>query len=147
MTKHVNLGNSRTGKYAKVIKKIAEKKICPFCPENIDSIHPNPIQSRSLWLVTNNAYPYIPNREHILLVHKKHITDIKDLSKEAWLELKEIINDECKKRKISGGSMMLRFGDPKFTGASVTHLHAHLFQSDPNNPKYNKKKGVLTRIG
>lgn len=144
---HVNLNNARPGVYSEVIKKIGENKICPFCPEHLHSIHPNPIQEKKYWLITDNAYPYKPKKEHILLIHKTHIGDVSELSNEAWIELKNIIDNLKSERNISGGSFIMRFGNTKYTGASVTHLHAHIFQSDPDNPEYDKSKGILTRIG
>lgn len=147
MSDHVDLNNARPGIYADIIKKIGDNKICPFCKEHLTSIHPNPIEEKTHWLITDNAYPYKPKREHILLIHKTHISDVADLSQEAWVELKEIIDSEKKKRDITGGTLMMRFGETKYTGASVTHLHAHIFQSNPDDPEYDKTRGVLTRIG
>ena len=147
MKPHVNKKNAREGVYAEVIEKIGKDKICPFCAEHLGKIHPNSLEERAHWIITNNAYPYLPKKEHILLIHKEHISDIRDLSAEAWSELKSIIDELSKKRNIAGGSFILRFGESKFTGASVTHLHAHLFQSNPDSQDYNKKTGVLTRIG
>jgi diadenosine tetraphosphate (Ap4A) HIT family hydrolase len=144
---HVNIDNARPGVYTDVIKKIEHDKICPFCPEHLHSIHPNPIEEKEYWIVTDNAYPYKPKKEHVLLIHKTHMSNISELSTEAWNELGTIINDEQKKRNISGGTLIMRFGETKYTGASVTHLHAHLFQSDPDNKEYDKTKGILTRIG
>ena len=145
--KHVNLNNARLGVYAQVIEKIGKDNICPFCIENLGKIHPHPLDERKFWTITDNAYPYIPKKEHLLIIHREHIDDVSKLSEEAWTELKNIINELKEKRKITGGSFIMRFGETKFTGASVTHLHAHLFQPDPDNPEYDKKKGVVTRIG
>lgn len=144
---HVDTNNARPGVYSEVIGNISESAICPFCPEHLRSIHPNPIDERENWIITDNAYPYTPKKQHILLIHKKHIGEVRELSESAWIELKEIIDEVSKKRNIHGGTFMMRFGETKFTGASVTHLHAHLFQSDPDSLDYNKKQGVLTRIG
>ena len=44
--KFVNLNNARPGIYEKVIKDIQESAICPFCPENINRIHKNPIKEK-----------------------------------------------------------------------------------------------------
>ena len=144
---HVDVNNARPGIYTDVIKKINQDKICPFCPEHLNSIHPNPIEQKEFWIVTDNAYSYKPNKNHVLLIHRGHISDVSEISKDAWIELKEIIDNEKQKRKITGGAIVMRFGDTRYTGASVTHLHAHIFQSDPDHEEYDKTKGVLTRIG
>lgn len=143
----VNPDNSKRGVYAKVIDEIAREKICPFCPEHIHRIHPNPIVEKNHWLITDNAYPYRPVKQHLLLVHKAHIEHVSELSKEAWDELKAILDELAESKDMKGGALMMRFGDTHFTGASVAHLHAQLVQGDPDSSEYDKTKGVLCRIG
>lgn len=143
----VNPMNSKRGNYAKVIDDIAAAKICPFCPEHMNRIHPNPIQEKTFWLVTNNAYPYQSTKQHMLLVHRKHIEHVSEISVEAWQELLSIVKEETAKRGIVGGSFGMRFGDTHFTGASVAHLHAHIIQSNPDDENYEKEQGVWFRVG
>jgi ATP adenylyltransferase len=143
----VDLNNARSGTYQKIIREIHKSAICPFCPEHIRNIHKNPIEERKFWLVTNNMYPYKPTKNHLLLIHKKHIEHIDDLSTKAWQELFEIIKEKNNKLKITGGTFLMRFGESKYTGSSVLHLHCQLVQSDPDNSDYEKSKGVMTRIG
>lgn len=144
---HVDLDNARDGIYKDVIKNIKDSAICPFCNEHLAKIHPNVIEEKKYWVVTNNAYPYKPTKQHVLIIHKEHIDNINSLCPEAWEELFEIIKDENIKRNITGGTYMMRFGETKFTGASVTHLHCHIIQSNPDDAGYDKKTGILTRVG
>lgn len=143
----VDLNNARPGIYKKVIEDIHKSSICPFCPEHIKNIHKNPIKEKGLWLITDNMYPYKPTKRHLLLIHKKHIEHVNDLSEKAWKELLDIIKEESKKLNIEGGTFLMRFGKSIYTGSSVSHLHCQLIQSDPDNPEYEKTKGVITRIG
>ncbi len=143
----VNADNSKRGDYAKVIDEIAKNKICPFCPEHVTRIHPKPIEEKKYWLVTDNAYPYKTVKQHMLLIHREHIEHVNELSVEAWIELKEILKEVSEKRDISGGAFMMRFGETRYTGASVSHLHAQIVQGDPDDPEYKKEIGVLCRIG
>ncbi len=145
--KKVNRQNARPGVYQEVINKIADDEICPFCPEHLSSIHPNPIEEKEYWIVTENAYPYAAKKEHLLLIHKSHITNISEMSPATWNELREIINTECEKRSIAGGTFLLRFGSTEQTGASVEHLHCQIFQPDRTSSEYNSKTGVVVRIG
>ncbi len=147
--KFVNPKNARPGQhYENVIKEIAEHKVCPFCPEHIAKYHKNPILIEGkFWLVTDNMYPYQPTKNHVIFIHKTHIEKIDELGKEAWRELYEHLTKIIADRKIEGGSFLLRFGDTEYTGASVTHLHAHLVQSNPEDSEYNKKTGLTARIG
>ena len=134
MKKFVDTSNTKgrpDGHYASVIQDIAKQGVCPFCAENIANYHKKEITTKKFWLVTESMYPYKPTRKHFLLIHREHIAHIQEISAEAWVELQEIIKDLTLSNDITGGSLMLRFGDTKFTGASVTHLHAHIIQSDP----------------
>ncbi|MES2471164.1 MAG: HIT domain-containing protein [Patescibacteria group bacterium] len=152
MSDFVNLNNARPGtKYEETINKIKQDGVCPFCPEQLENYHKNPIlKETKFWKVTDNMYPYKPTKHHILLIHKDHIKHESELSKEAWLELKDLMDEVCKERNITGGALMMRFGDTQYTGASVSHLHAHIIQSDPSDPDYTKKKewsGLVARVG
>lgn len=144
---HENTKYRPDGAYGAVISQIAKDGVCPFCPENLAKYHKNPITEKKFWFVTDNMYPYKPAKTHRLLIHKAHITHIGEISPEAWIELQEIIIDETANQKMVGGSLLCRFGDTHFTGASVNHLHASLFQSDPEDPTYDKKAGIMVRIG
>lgn len=150
--KFVNVRNARPGHtYEGVIKAIQEHKVCPFCPKHLATYHKNPIEiNKKHWLATRNMYPYTAARHHFLLIHKKHIENVTEITKAAWTELQELMRLLTKKNKITGGTVMLRFGDTHFTGASVTHLHAHVIQSDPTHPEYEKMKsmpGVIAKVG
>lgn len=147
--KHVDTNNTkgRSGNYADVISNIAKDGVCPFCEENLSKYHKKEIVARKYWFVTENMYPYKPTLHHFLLIHKEHVTHINQISKEAWVELHEIISELNNSNSIGGGSLMLRFGDTHFTGASVSHLHAHIIQSNPEDQSYDKTKGLLCRLG
>jgi len=144
--KFVNLKNSkRDRKYSRAIKSIVNDGVCPFCPDNIKKYHKNPIiEENNSWIATDNMYPYEGTKFHILLIHKKHISSIKEISSDAWSELHNLTNSVIKKRKIKGGTFFIRFGDTKFTGATVTHLHAHIVSA---NTKKKDCSPILTRIG
>lgn len=143
----VNLQNARPGGYDKVIADIAEQRVCPFCPDQLANFHKNSIERRGHWILTDNMYPYKPTKVHKLIIHAEHIEHIADISPEAWQELQEIIKEVHTKSPLPGGTFILRFGETRFTGASVTHLHANLAQSNPEDPSYDPQKGLLTRIG
>lgn len=143
----VNEQNAKRGHYADVIKDIAEKHVCPFCPEQLANFHKNPVRRHGHWIVTNNMYPYKPVKQHVLLIHEGHIEHANELSPEAWKELKEVIEQETAERNMVGGAFTMRFGDTHFTGASVAHLHAHLVQSDPDASDYDPELGLRVRIG
>ncbi len=133
--------------YGKVITQIAQEGICPFCPEHLTKYHKHPLEEKKFWWLTDNAWPYKPRKHHRLLISKTHIVHFTEITPEAWGEIREIVAAEVKRLNIEGGTFILRFGDTGFTGGSVSHLHLHLFQSDPKDSSYDRKMGVLMRIG
>ncbi len=147
MSSFVNEQNAKRGHYAGVIKDIAEKAVCPFCPDQLVNFHKNPIRKHGHWIVTNNMYPYKPVKQHVLLIHEEHIEHANEISSSAWAELREVIEQETTDRNMIGGALTMRFGDTRFTGASVAHLHAHLVQSDPDASDYDPEQGLRVRIG
>ncbi len=144
----VNLQNASSrpdGRYKNVIQKIRHDGVCPFCPQHLTQYHKRPIiKNGRFWLLTDNMYPYRGAAHHLLLIHKKHIESITDISPRAWGELLKLTQAETKKRRIGGGTFYLRFGDTAYTGASVTHLHANLIS--PDISKKNRKP-IFTRVG
>lgn len=130
-----------------MIADIAEKKLCPFCPEHLAEFHKLPIEERAFWLITDNQFPYKPSKYNKLFIHRVHIGHVSEISPEGWKELGEIIKEQTAKLDIVGGSFFMRFGETRFTGASVSHLHCQLLQSNPDDPAYDPKIGVFTRLG
>ncbi len=147
MSDFVNKQNARPGVYEDAINRIAKENVCPFCPEHLAEFHKRPMEHRKYWIATENMYPYTPSKEHLMFIHIEHIRHIGEISPEAWSELGELVREQTAKRNMTGGTLYLRFGDPQFTGSSVTHLHANIVQSDPDDATYDPKKGLWTRIG
>lgn len=135
------------GQYKDVINKIAKDGVCPFCIEHLSKYHPNPIEEREYWVITDNAYPYTPKKHHKLLISKVHIEHFNQLTEPMLDELEAIVQELNDKLGIEGGTFVMRYGNTKYTGASVTHLHSHLYQSDPDGPNYDPKMGIVMRIG
>jgi diadenosine tetraphosphate (Ap4A) HIT family hydrolase len=148
MSDFVNLENTAhrpTGPYGNVIEQIKKDGVCPFCPESLAKYHKNPIlKEGKFWLLTDNFYPYEGAKYHALLIHKAHIATFVEISKEAWGELNEFINYFTGENKIPGGTFIMRFGDTRYTGASVSHLHANLISPDGEN---KDRKPIIARIG
>lgn len=152
MSDFVDLSNARPGtKYEETIKGIKKDDVCPFCPEHLAKYHKNPIiKETANWIMTDNMYPYKPVKNHVLFIHKAHITHANQITKEGWAELQDLTNWLYEDRKMIQGSLIMRFGQTKNTGASVSHLHAHILESNPDDPDYNKKQewfGLVARVG
>lgn len=134
MSKFINIVNARNSEQKKVMEDIASNDHCPFCIENLDKYHKNPIlKEGKYWLITENQWPYEKVRHQILAIHKTHIEHVNDLSSEAGAELIELFKEQSIKRNIVGGGIAIRFGtnpDKGNYGSSVAHLHAHLIEPD-----------------
>ena len=148
MSDFVNIDNTAhrpTDTYGNVINQIQKDGVCPFCPESLAKYHKNPIlKEGKFWLLTDNLYPYEGAKYHELLIHKEHITSFSEISKEAWDELKDFITSFTDEKKIPGGTFFMRFGDTRYTGASVNHLHANLVSPDGED---GDRKPIVARIG
>lgn len=109
------------------MKRIMRDGVCPFCEEHFLKYHTKPIIKKGThWILTENFEPYAGAKHHLLIVSRKHITDFSKLSNAARAEMFALFAAECKKRKIRGGTVFMRFGDTDFTGGTVEHLHAQL---------------------
>ncbi len=143
----VDVANTRPGVYDAVIRDIAAKKVCPFCPGELPKHHKNAILlEQKYWIATDSMYPYENSKNHVLFIHKEHLEHISELSSEAQKELWEIVEECLLLKNMIGGTLLMRFGDTKSTGASVNHLHAHLVCGDPNQDLKDRKP-VLARVG
>ncbi len=141
----VNTSNTRPGVYDAVISQIAKDKVCPFCPDQLLAYHKNPILAENTyWLATDNMYPYKDTKTHLLFIHKEHVINISEVPQKAWEELQVLANEFIKNRNIPGGTLLMRFGETKYTGASVNHLHAHVISSDPDRENYTP---LMVRVG
>jgi len=117
-----------------VYSKIDKEGHCPFCRENLEKYHKNPILNEGkFWVLTENQWPYEKIKHQLLAIYRTHIEHITEMNPEAGKELIEFFQDECKKRNIPGGGIAIRFGSNPEHGSygnSVLHIHAHLIEPD-----------------
>lgn len=141
----VNPRFAKTGEYRKVIETIEETGRCPFCPDNF-RYHKKPVLKKLRgWFITENSWPYKNSRKHFIIispVHKEKLTEMRAQDIESILALSKWA---VRKYQIRGGALTLRFGESNFTGATVSHLHAHLIC--PAQGKGNHSKTVPFPIG
>lgn len=125
--KRVNVRNTRSKKYAAVLKRIEKDNVCPFCEAYFLKYHTRPILKKGrYWILTENFNPYPGTTHHLLLVSRTHVTHFDKLSPAARAELFSLFAAELKKRKVRGGGLFMRFGDSDYNFSSVGHLHAQL---------------------
>lgn len=93
--------------------------------------------------MTENAYPYEGTRVHLLLIYKRHLTRL-PRNILALGELSRFIAWAEKKYDVRGGSLVCRFGETRYNGASVDHVHIHLIVGDVDAPDH---KPVRVKVG
>jgi ATP adenylyltransferase len=142
----LNFENARTEEQTAVMRRAVADGVCPFCREHIENYHPKPIiKEGRFWLVTENMSPYVGTKHHLLFVYTpKHVESVNEIPLEAFAELYYLLNQVRNDFWIKGGTLILRFGDNRYNGGSVSHLHAQLVVGDTDNPDY---KPVRKRIG
>lgn len=121
--------NARNPKYKEIMKDIVSDGNCPLCPPM--KWHPNPIlQNDNRWLITENSHPYEHTSHHFLIIPKKHIELLSDLSPRDLKSILNLANWATKEFNIKGGGLTMRFGETLYTGATIKHLHAHLIMPE-----------------
>lgn len=127
------------------MQKIIDDGVCPFCAEHFKAYHPKPIlKETGYWFLSENMSPYAGTKHHFILVYKPtHITRIEELPRDAAADLLELTQWASKEYGFPGGSVFMRFGEGRYNGSSVAHLHAQLLQGDCDAPGHEHVKVKL----
>lgn len=138
MKKVIDKTYAKSKSYKKELEDIEKKGECPFCEKNFKYYKTKIIALKQYngWFIAKSNWPYKNSLHHFMIVSKKHKEQFFELNKEDLETVKYLTNWAIKKFKIKGGALTIRFGDTKFTGATVCHLHFHLIY-----PQKNKKTG------
>lgn len=99
--------------------------------EDKDPLDPNILDNELLfdtnyWHVSKNRFPYEGALEQILISSYNPIYKVEDITKEMWIELKEIWVKLINEYNIEGGALCFRYGNPSKSGATLKRLHAHI---------------------
>lgn len=135
--KFVDLDNARKDDQRAVMQDIEAEGHCPFCMENLRLYHKQPIlKETEHWLFTKNQWPYDHTRLHFLIILKKHVERLQDLTPEMGAELFEILAWAEQEFQMPGGGFAIRFGDTNYSAGTVNHIHAQLLVPEINDPDY-----------
>ena len=140
---------SRTPEQSATMEKIEKDGVCPFCVDFCSGqkprYHTKPIiKETKWWVLTENFHPYEGSSYHFLLVCKHHTATLDELKTAEIGDAFKLFRWAEKEYKIPGGALLLRFGDPEHTGASVQHLHFQLITGDSRE---NGGAPILTSLG
>lgn len=122
------MDNARVGEQIRRMKALKKAGVCYFCRKGskIKVTTPKIIKEGKCWYITPNNFPYKGSVHHCLIVPKRHIRDLTEISKHEASELySEMIVWLKKHFKVKGYSIFTRSGDMNFTGATLDHLHFH----------------------
>jgi ATP adenylyltransferase len=127
----VDLDNAREEEQVQVMEQLLADDACPFCEEKLGKYHRQDIlRTGKYWLLTKNQWPYENTKHHLLLIYRGHVVDLSEAEPAAGQELLEMAQWAQQQFNITGGGLVLRFGDTNFSAGSVQHLHAQLVQPD-----------------
>jgi diadenosine tetraphosphate (Ap4A) HIT family hydrolase len=128
----MRMDNARTPEQVERMRKLKESGACFFCHENYLAVGASPAVFETFyWYVKKNDYPYPGSTIHYLVVSKKHVREIMEISLLSWIFLLLCLWWLKTTLKTSGESIFVRSGDMAFTGATLDHLHFHFLVGVP----------------
>lgn len=143
----VILTHGRTPEQEAIMHKILEDGADPFDWELLPTYHKEPIlRQGAFWLITPNEFPYEGTRLHLLLIYRDAVESPSETKPEAWMELHEHLSWIEKEFAVRAGGLLMRFGDPELTAASVRHLHAHIIVGGEGRTNEKLKVSVGYRV-
>ncbi len=126
MKRVVDGRNAHTPRYRKVIEHIEAKGVCPFCPKNF-KYHTEPVlKRRGSWFITKNFNPYPSARHHFIVIGTAHHEQLSDLTSKDFAYIGWLLKWAERTYRLQGGAFAMRFGNTRYTGATIVHLHCHL---------------------
>ena len=126
------MDNNRTVEQLTEMQRLEAAGICLFCPGALRGHDRQRVKFETEhWAVTPNEYPYKGTKLHLLVVPHKHASDMLDLDDESlgdfWNALKMI----RERFDLTHYGLGIRNGNCSFTGATISHVHAHVLVGDP----------------
>lgn len=123
----VDVSKARSPEHERQMREIVEEGVCPFCPEHLPKYHPiDSVEETEEWILTPNMHPYRNAARHLLLISRRHVEHVRELTPGEWQGLGMLVVKHTV--DIQYGALAARFGDMGHTAASVAHLHFHLIQ-------------------
>lgn len=101
---------------------------CPFCPTELTRRGRVPLRQRSGWMVLPNEYPRLDVETMMLVVPKRHILSVADLTDEDWMD-RGYLEAVCERELgFAGGGIVMRAGDPRDNAGTLPHVHVNMIQ-------------------
>lgn len=133
--KYVDINNVRSEEMRRKWQKIIDDDVDPFDPQYVKRyVEGSIIYETEFWYAFQNDHQYSDTEIQIVIVTKSFFNDTYDMPDNVWLDLKKIKKELRDTFNITGGGLIIRFGDTEKSGGSVVHQHAQIIV-----PKKGKK--------
>lgn len=131
MTDLYDFRYAREGAQLEQMRDLESRDVCIFCPEGLGERQHEVLRCGDYWAATENDYPYHddqaqPVERSFILFSLVHTTSLEQLPSVAGSDLFRLCKWLTKFYGLTGGGLVIRFGDSRLTGATIKHLHAHL---------------------
>ena len=143
--KGYDLRHARVEAQANKMRELIEQGICAFCEEHFVEYHDNPVEFQSEhWIVSKNDYPYKRTSLHLLIVSKRHVQMLGELSAVARADFMDVLAEIEKRWGLPSYAVGIRVGDPERNGGTVEHLHAHVVVGETDDPEHEPVRFKMT---
>lgn len=142
----MNFQNARDTEQIRRMKALKKAGVCYFCRKGSQEkvTTPKVIYEKKFFYITPNNFPYGGSIHHYLIVPKRHLDDLTQISNKEMVELKKMIVWLKKHFKIKGYSVFIRSGEMNYTGATIDHLHFHFIVGKKKN---KNSKWLMVTLG
>jgi diadenosine tetraphosphate (Ap4A) HIT family hydrolase len=119
--------NFRTADQLTEMQRLEAAGVCLFCPDGLAAQNRQEIVLRTRhWSVTPNAFPYRGTKLHLLLLPDQHAADLLDLDPAVQADFWTVLGQVREQFGLDYYGLGVRNGDCRYTGATITHVHAHV---------------------
>ncbi len=129
-----HLGNARHPEQAERMRQLEAAGTCLFCPGLDDPDDPQVVLATPDWVVRHNDFPYAGTRLHLLIVPRRHVPDLLDLTDAELAAFWEVGRELRERYALSFYGLGARCGDCRYTGGTIEHVHVHLVVGDVDDP-------------
>ena len=132
------VGNARHADQAERMRELEAAGVCIFCPGHVDEPgDPHVVLRERDWVVRRNAYPYRNTRLHLLVIPRRHVADLLDLTDAELAGFWSVGRVLRERHDLAFYGLGARCGDCRYTGGTIEHVHVHLVVGDVDDPEHS----------
>lgn len=145
-----DLSNTREVKQRQIMEELACTGECFLCENVLNRISKKyqgvvelPVLHGDHWFIKPNDFPYAGTKLHLLIVPKRHVSEVEALLPVEFNELQQMVSWVNATYHVQGASMFIRYGDMSYTGATLAHMHFHILHGVKKHDDALKIKPTL----